>query len=132
MNQFNGHNGQSIMTQEQQLAIMKVQLEGELTQLVEKNRAGFTDLQRRGINFDPGQLMSARVDCLIESIAGAFGPQGEVWAVQVRLDFERFIEAQVAAANEQGRKAQLAAGGLLTPQMIRQLAKETNTFGSRP
>lgn len=118
-----------VLTPEQQLAHMKAQLEQELLALVERNKAGFADLQRQGINFDQSQILSARVDTLINSIASAFGPQGEVWAVQCRLDWEQFVAQQIAAASEQGTKAQLSLGGRFTPEMIRQLARETGSVG---
>lgn len=134
MNQIHGQAGHvqqsRILTQEEQLALLQAQLEAQLSRLVEQNKDAFTDLQRRGINFDPLSLLGARIDSLISSIAGAFGPQGQVWAVQVRLDWETAVAEQLQAAGQQGTKAQLAVGGQFTPAMIRQLAKETGTLGS--
>jgi hypothetical protein len=119
------------MTQEQQTAQLAAQLEYQLDILVEKNKAAFADLQRRGISFDPAQILSARIDYLIQSIASALGSQGVLWALQTRTEYEQAIEQQIELANTEGRKAQIAMAGSFSPAMIRQLAAETNTFGPR-
>jgi hypothetical protein len=105
------------------------QLGAELNALVQKNAAEFEALAKRGIRFDPGQLLSARIDMLMSSVAQAFGPQGQLWELQARLANERNIEQHLERAGSQGRLAQLAAGGSFSPAMLRELATQTGTYG---
>jgi hypothetical protein len=128
VNQF---NGQGAMTQDQQLALLKAQLEAQLEAQSQQNQQDLLALQARGIGFNDIQMVRARFEVLIESLAAAFGPQGQVWAVQARLDWEQHLAQQVTVAQEQGTKAQLAVGGQFTPSMIRQLAEDTGTFKFR-
>lgn len=100
--------------------------------LIEQNKAGFQALAQRGIQFDPVQILNARIDTVIQAVAAALGPQGEIWAIQANMLFEQLMAQHQQTANEQGRKAQLAVGGSFTPQMIRQLARETGTLGKQP
>jgi hypothetical protein len=129
-NGFGQPNGQAL-TQEQQLAQQAAQMQQHLNGLVEQNKAGFAELARRGIQFDPGTVLSARLDSLIQSVAEAFGPPGQLWAIQARISFEQQVAEQQQAAGEQGRKAQLGLGASFTPSMIRQLAAETG-FSLKP
>lgn len=114
----------------QQMQLLAAQMEAELNATIERNKAGFAELQRRGINFDGGQVINARIDKLMESIAEVVGPAGQLWLLQARKNFEKLMEEQIANASREGTKAQLAQGGSFTPGMIRQLANETGTFGS--
>jgi hypothetical protein len=119
-----------VLSAEDQIRIQAARLEQQLEQLTERNKAGFAALGRQGIQFDPGQILNARIDVLIQSIAQMLGPRGVLFSLQARLDFESIIAEQQQAAGEQGRKAQLGVAGNFTPEMIRRLAAETGTPGS--
>ncbi len=126
--EYQAHQAQQ--DQQQQMAMAAAQLTSQRNELIAKNRTGFEDLARRGIQFDPGQILNARIDCLIQSISVAFGPAGQLWLLQAFIDWEKFVEGMLADAASQGTQAQLSVGGSFTPGMIRKLAEETNTFGT--
>jgi hypothetical protein len=130
MPERNGTGSARMLTQEDQIRSQAARMKQQLDALVEQNKAGFAVLQRQGIQFDPGQIINARFDVLIQSIAGMLGPQGVLFALQAQLDFESVISQQQQAAGEQGRKAQLGVAGNFTPEMIRRLAAETGTPGT--
>lgn len=109
-------------------AIVNV-LEGQLTTLLQQNVADIQELNRRGIGFDQNQITNARIDTVINAIAQALGPQGEIWSLQCRLAFETAMAENVALAKKEGTKAQLAAGSSMSASNIRQLARQTGTFG---
>jgi hypothetical protein len=95
------------------------------------NQAKLADLQRQGLEMDPLSFVHARIDKLIDSIASFAGPQGPRWSLLARLSFEQHIAGELAGAEEQGRKAQLALGSQFTPSMIAALAAETGMFRRR-
>lgn len=95
------------------------------------NQARLASLQRQGLEMDPLSFVHARIDQLIDSIASFAGPNGPRWSLLTRLSFEQHIAAELDAAEDQGRRAQLALGGQFTPGMIAQLAAETGMFRRR-
>ncbi len=119
-----GHNGSRI-TQEEQIAAQAAHMQQGLDELSAQVTAGFAELARNGIQFDPGQVINARIDMLIQSVGEAFGPQGQLWALQAKISFLQKISEQQQNACEQGTTVQLSLGGKFTPAMIRQLAAET-------
>jgi hypothetical protein len=104
-------------------------LSAQLNALVQQNVADFQDLMRRGIKFDQNQITNARIDSVIGAIAQALGPQGQLWELQCRLSFEQSMAANLEQAKAEGTKAVLSQGGLLTPEGIRDLARQTGTYG---
>jgi hypothetical protein len=104
-------------------------IQAEFEALVERNKAGLASLQREGINLDPLSLVHARIDHLIDQISMFAGPDGPRWALYTRLEFERRIAENLENARKEGTKANLAMGGKFTPSMIRDLARQSGTFG---
>ena len=108
-------------------------LAAEFTRLANENKAGFENLTREGIRFEPLAMVHARIDSLIYSVAAILGPQdGPAWALMARIAFEEKVAENIATAGEQGRKAQLAQGAQFTPGMISQMAREMGLFGKKP
>jgi hypothetical protein len=95
------------------------------------NQVKLADLQRQGLEMDPFSFVHARIDHLIDSIAQFAGPDGPRWRVMARLAFEQHIAAELAVAETEGRRAQLAQGGQFTPGMIAELARQTGMFRRR-
>jgi hypothetical protein len=113
-----------------QFAARISQAGGELEEISRQNVADLKALLQRGIQFDPGQVLDARIDCLMESIAGSLGrPQGDLWKLESMIHFERRMREIILHAQREATKAQLAQGSLLSPGAIRQLASETGTYG---
>lgn len=107
------------------------QLQRALLGRREANVAGLQEMARKGMSIDPLQVIHMRVDMLVEAIASSLGPEGILWALQCNLAYEERMAQAVAQALSQGTKAQLAMGAILTPSQIRDLARETGTFGGR-
>jgi hypothetical protein len=105
-------------------------MQAQLDQLVAANKAGFDELAKQGVRFDPATLIMGQIECLYDTIGEAMGPQGPQFVVLARLRWEQRIARNIAEAREQGRKAQLSMGGSFTPAMIRELARNTGTFGA--
>jgi hypothetical protein len=103
-------------------------LNAEFEDLVAANQAKFTEMQVAGMAPDPMFLVHARINHLIESISQFAGPQGPRWAALTRLNFERYIAAELEQAGPQARKMQLAEGARYTPAMIAELARATGTL----
>lgn len=101
----------------------------QLEALVRQNVANLKELQAGGATFDQAQLINGRIDSLMQSIAQAFGPQGQLWLLQARLAFEEGMAQNLASAKAEGRKAILAQAGNFSPSAIRELARQTGTFG---
>lgn len=98
-----------------------------------QNKKDLEDLARRGVQFDPATLIIGQIESLYDTIGEAMGPvEGPRFRALARLRWEQRIAEEIAKTQEQGHKSQLALGGSFTPGMIRELAKATNTFGSRP
>lgn len=117
-----------IITQEEQFALFKGQLEHQVAQLTQQNQEAVTSLEKQGIGFNDMGMVRTRINVLIASIANAFGPQGELWQLQAELEWQQAVAAEVAKAREVAPTANLALGGQFTPEMIRQLARETGFF----
>lgn len=108
-----------------------MQWQAHLDQLIAENRAGYEELARQGLRFPFEQIVLAQIDCLIESIAEAMGPQqGPQFAVLARTRWEQRTAQNIEQAKKEGRKVQIAQGGSLSPADIRNLAKATGTFGA--
>ncbi len=107
-----------------------IQLQQQFEQLVAQNRADFEQLAKQGIKFDPFTLIMGQIESLYDTISEAMGPvQGPQFAVLVRLRWEQRIADNIANAKKEAGKAQLAVGGSLSPAQIRDLAKQTGTYG---
>lgn len=111
------------------IQMQAMQLQNALLERREANRAGLQEMARKGMAIDPMQVIHLRVDMMIESIASSLGPEGILWALRCNLAYEERMGQAVEQAQAQGTKAQLAAGSILTPSQIRNLARETGTFG---
>ena len=96
----------------------------EFEALVASNQAKFTELAQGGTAPDPFFLIHARINHLIDSIAGFAGPNGPRWAALTRLEFERHIAGELNQAGPASRRMQLAEGARYTPEMIRALARQ--------
>jgi hypothetical protein len=94
----------------------------------EANQVKLTELERQGLAMDPFSFVHARIDKLIDSIAQFAGPNGPRWALLTRMVFEQHIAQELAVAEDQGRKAQLALGAKFTPGMIAELARQSGLF----
>ena len=103
-------------------------LQAEFEDLLASNQAAFAEMQAGGVAPDPMFLVHARINHLIESISQFAGPNGPRWAALTRLNFERYIAAELEAAGPQARKMQLAEGARYTPSMISELARVTGTL----
>lgn len=103
-------------------------LQAEFEDLLVSNQKAFAELQANGVAPDPMFLVHARINHLIESISRFAGPDGPRWAALTRLEFERWIGAQLAQAGPQARTMQLAEGARYTPSMIAELARATGTL----
>lgn len=110
-----------------QIAALQAQFEAAR----DANNAKLAELQRQGLEMDPLSFVHARIDQLIDSIAQFAGPDGPRWMLIARLSFEQHIAAELAVAESEGRKAQLALGASWTPGMIAALARETGMFRRR-
>jgi anti-sigma-K factor RskA len=99
-------------------------MQAEFEALVKSNQQKFAELAARGASPDPLYMVHARINALIESIAGFAGPNGPRWAAMTRLTFERQIAAELAEAAPAVQRMQLAEGARYTPQMIRDLARQ--------
>jgi hypothetical protein len=102
-------------------------LNAEFTALVQSNQAKFAELAAQGTAPDPFYLVHARINHLIDSIAGFAGPNGPRWAAHTRLEFERHIAGELEQVGPVARRMQLAEGGRYTPTMIRELARQSTT-----
>jgi hypothetical protein len=103
-------------------------LQAEFEQLVKSNQAKFAELAQSGTAPDPFFLIHARINHLIDSIAGFAGPNGPRWATLTRLEFERYIDGELSQAGPAARRMQLAEGARYTPEMIRALARQSGTL----
>jgi hypothetical protein len=103
-------------------------LQAEFEQLVKANQAKFAELAQSGTAPDPFFLIHARINHLIDSIAGFAGPNGPRWAALTRLEFERYIDKELAQAGPAARRMQLGEGARYTPEMIRALARQDGTL----
>jgi hypothetical protein len=106
-------------------------LQTELEALIASNEDRFKDLIAQGTQPDPFYMIHARINHLIDAIAQATGPNGPRWAAMTRLGFERQIAQDLAQAGPVSRRMQLAEGARYTPEMIRQLARQTGTLSRR-
>lgn len=106
-------------------------LQAQFEAVRDANQVKLVELERRGMAMDPLSFVHARIDNLIDFIAQTTGPNGGRWAAMARLQFEQHIAGELAGVEQQATKAQLAQGGLWTPQMIAQLAAETGLFRSK-
>jgi hypothetical protein len=106
-------------------------LEQRLTAMVQENIKDITALQAAGVTFDQGQVINARIDSLMHSVAMIMGPQGQAWELQAKIAFEEGMQQNIMAAQQQGRKAQLAQAGSFSASDIRQVARATGTYGGR-
>lgn len=106
-------------------------LQAEFEALVASNQARFAELAASGASPDPLYLVHARINHLIDMIASATGPNGPRWAMMTRIGFERSIAGDLEQAGPATRRMQLAEGGRYTPEMIRQLARQTRTLQPR-
>lgn len=105
-------------------------MEQRLEALVRQNMADIHGLQAKGIGFDPGQIINGRIDALMLAVAQAFGPEnGPAWLLQARLAFEEQMAQNLDLAKREGTKVQLAQAGSATAGDIRQLARQTGTYG---
>jgi hypothetical protein len=103
-------------------------LRAEFEELVKSNQAKFAELAKAGTAPDPFFLIHARINHLIDSIAGFAGPNGPRWAMATRLEFERYIDKELAQAGPAARRMQLGEGARYTPEMIRALARQDGTL----
>ena len=103
-------------------------LQAEFEHLVKANQAKFAELAQGGTAPDPFFLIHARINHLIDSIAGFAGPNGPRWAAATRLEFERYIAKELVQAGPATRRMQLAEGARYTPEMIRALARQSGTL----
>lgn len=103
-------------------------LQAEFEALVAANQARFADLARQGTAPDPLYLVHARINHLIDSISSFAGPNGPRWAALTRLEFERYIAAELGEAEPAVRRMQLAEGARYTPGMIAELARQAGTI----
>lgn len=103
-------------------------IQAEFEQLVQANQGKFAELAAQGAAPDPFFLVHARVNHLIESISSFAGPNGPRWAALTRLEFERYIAAELEQAGPATRRMQLAEGARYTPGMIAALARQTGTL----
>jgi hypothetical protein len=99
-------------------------LQQHLDELIEANKAGFTDLARQGAQVDPGMLLNLRIEVLAEMAFGD-GPG----MLEFRLRFERKIAEVIREIRGQVRKAQLAAGAQASPEQLRQMARAQGLLG---
>lgn len=106
-------------------------LKRELDAQIAKNMAAIEELQKAGITFDPARVIHGRIDCLMQAVAQALGPQGQVWELQARLLFEEQMAELIALAQREGRKAQLAQAASFSPGEIRAMARQTGTYGGK-
>jgi hypothetical protein len=97
----------------------------EFTDLVASNRRGFQSLQAQGVQIDPFQLVHARIDQVIDSIAQMAGEEGPRWAMLTKLRFEQDVQKNIREAQAAARKANLAAGGQLSKEQIDSMAKSS-------
>jgi hypothetical protein len=102
-------------------------LQAEFEALIQSNEAKFTELAQQGVAPDANFLIHARINHLIDSIAGFAGPNGPRWAALTRLEFERFINGELEQAGPATRRMQLAEGARYTPGMIAALARQAGT-----
>jgi hypothetical protein len=100
-----------------------------LHEKITANRAGLEDLVSRGIQIDPGRILGLQVVSLREAIAETMGASGPLWSLRAQLAFEIAVGDFIAHARTQGTKAQLAMGGSLNATQIRQMARQTGTYG---
>lgn len=103
--------------------------QGRLDTLKAANAQGLQELARQNVGFSEGAMLASRIEVLIESFARALGPQGPLWAVQARLAWEEQMEKNIDMARQQSGKAQLTLGSQLSATEIRELARQTGTFG---
>lgn len=115
---------QSQIQQPQPVASLDV-LQAEFEELVASNQKKFAELAAGGTAPDPFFLVHARLNHLIDSISSFAGPNGPRWATLTRLEFERFISAELEQAGPATRRMQLAEGARYTPEMISALARQT-------
>lgn len=103
-------------------------LMAEFEHLVKSNQEKFAELAQAGTAPDPFFLIHARINHLIDSIAGFAGPNGPRWAAATRLEFERYIAGELTQAGPVARRMQLSEGARYTPEMIRALARQSGTL----
>jgi hypothetical protein len=103
-------------------------LQAEFEHLIKANQAKFAELAQAGTAPDPFFLIHARINHLIDSIAGFAGPNGPRWAALTRLEFERYIAGELSQVGPAARRMQLAEGARYTPEMIRALASQSGTL----
>jgi hypothetical protein len=103
-------------------------LQAEFEELVKSNQVKLGELAQAGTAPDPFFLIHARINHLIDSIAGFAGPNGPRWAAMTRLEFERYIAGELTQAGPAVRRMQLSEGAHYTPEMIRALARQSGTL----
>lgn len=96
----------------------------ELDQLMESNKAGFSELARQGVQLNEAMLLHLRIETLAELVFGS-GPG----MVQFKLAFERQVSQVLEEARRQARKAQLAAGANVPPEQMKQMARAQGLLG---
>lgn len=120
----NAENAQLAMI-EQVTARLQADLEARVT----NNKAGLALLARRGIQPDAAYMLDMHIQSLRASMAATMGASGPMWELHSRLAFELEVEKFIARAMEEGTKAQLAMGGSMSATQIRQMARQTGTYG---
>jgi hypothetical protein len=104
------------------------EIDRECARLTEQNIAGYRELQASGVKIDPLTVAHARIDHLAESFAAALGPQGAHWLALVRLQWEQRTAETIERAKSEGRTQNLAMGGRLSPQQIKEMARASGQF----
>jgi hypothetical protein len=97
---------------------------------VAANQARLAELRMMGTSPDPVAFLHARINHLIDAIAAFAGPEGPRWAALTRLRFEQFIASELESADTATTRLQLAQGATMSPAQIRELARQTGTFGT--
>lgn len=96
---------------------------------VQANIADLQELAAKGIKIDPIQMLNMRIDLIVQEVGKILGPQGMLWVTSCNLAFEQQLAVVIERAKVEGTKAVLGSGALLSPSQIRDLAKQTKTFG---
>jgi hypothetical protein len=95
-----------------------------LDRLAAQNEEDRKQLQLAGFGFNAEQIINGRIDTVIAAVAAAIGPQGELWAIQCKMSFEKAMAQNIAQAKEGGVAAQLAQGAAFSPAQIHALARQ--------
>jgi hypothetical protein len=95
----------------------------------EENKQLLMGMAAAGIRPEETSIMHARLDCLVECIAEAMGPQGDDFKLMADVRWQERLNGKLREVEKQGAKVVLGMGSLLSPGQIAQLARETGTPG---